>query len=139
MQQFIRAPRTYYCSNTLADVNQYRAVVRDDSNEMGCKLPTGAGLTTEDEFVGVTMETKLVATFNPIGPLAVQTDGIARAIAASAINVDEAVTIDGVTGKFKAATNATPTSTVICGYARTAALVDGDMFSLEISRKTVTV
>jgi len=139
MQQFIRAPRTYYCSNTLVDVNQYRAVVRDNANEMGCKLPTDAGLTTEDEFVGVTMETKEIATFNPIGALAVQTDGIARATAASGIDVDEAVTIDGVTGKFKAATNVTATSTVICGYARTAALVDGDMFSLEISRKTVTV
>jgi hypothetical protein len=132
MQQFIFDPMTMYNTES-SGVAQHLCVVRDNSVEMGCQLPAGAGSDVSGDFRGVTLETIAAA-----GPQSIQTAGIAKIVAYGAISIGDPVLMN-TDGQVLDATNATAASTYIIGYAETASTNTGDLVSVSLAPQMATV
>lgn len=113
-----------------AGVGQYIAVVQGAADG-SCKKPAGANAAA---FLGITIEPQ--ATQNK--GVAVQKDGICRAIAGATITRGDRLVIDGATGKVKSAEAAivagagTYALQNVIGRAEVSAVLD-DVFPIFIS------
>lgn len=106
-------------------VAAYRAVVHG-TNAGEAVLPGGANAGA---ILGVTVHSQS----REGGNVAVRKAGIARVMAAGAVDVGEPVNIAGTTGKVKAISETQGTAVQCLGFAETAAGADGDLIEVFIS------
>lgn len=130
MQQFIQFPVTCYNTES-SGTAQHLCVVRDNSVEMGCQLPSGSD--SVGDFRGVTLETRADA-----GAQSVQTAGIAKIVANGIISIGDPVVMTSA-GRVEDGSHATAESTYIIGFAETASTAAGDLVSVSLNPQVATV
>lgn len=114
-----------YSINESGGVAAYRVVVQG-SNAGEAELPGGANAGA---LLGVTVHSQT----REGGNVAVRKAGIARVMAAGAIDPGDPVNIAGTTGKVKGIDETQGTAIQCLGFAETAAGADGDLIEVFIS------
>jgi hypothetical protein len=114
-----------YAIDETSGVGAYLAVVQG-TNAGEAKLP---GAANAGSILGLTVHSQSLEGAN----VAVRKAGIAKAVAAGAIDVGAPVNVAGATGKVKAIDEATDTKINCLGFAETPASADGDVIEVFIS------
>jgi hypothetical protein len=96
------------------------------TNPGECALPAASNA---DKVLGVTLFSQPEQGRN----VTVRKAGIARCVAAGAIDPGEAVNINGTSGKVKAINETTGTHVNCVGFAETSASTDGDILEVYLS------
>ncbi|MFW6303053.1 MAG: hypothetical protein ACOC2L_00405 [Candidatus Sumerlaeota bacterium] len=101
-------------------------VVVQGTNAGECALPSAANA---DGILGVTVHAQSLQRQN----VAVRKAGIARVVAAGAVNVGDPVHVAGASGKVQAVSTDASGLAKCLGFAETAAAGDGDIMEVFIS------